>query len=380
MHMRSKEWCDQNMTTESEKVSLVELKDFAHGTAEVGEQVDQCTKTTKAIGDAIGKTFGHEMKKLVPHEEESEPVEPSHPTNEKDAKAIAIWNKECDQWLKLKQKCKEQKAKVFAVILGQCDKSMQNRAESDVRFENAEKDCNVIGLLKIVKNAAFDANEKKCPPRQAAWVLRCLMLARQGEEEELVDCCKRFMSIAEMAETTCGKIEPVKMAEQDPKRKANKSKIIEQEKNKMLAFLFVDGANRQQCGFLMRDLGEDHALGSNQHPETVEDALQVLSLYGQKRKSKKPGEDKVETSFAQSEKRKSKMKCWNCGEIGHGVKDCPKRAANTESEQETSQANVQVPHWAGGAGHWTQCTARILHWNNASKVNDEILCEGRCTH
>jgi len=98
-------------------------------------------------------------------------------------------------------------------------------------------------------------------------------------------------------------------------------------------------------------LGEDHALGSDQHPEMVEDALQVLPLCGQKRKLKKPGEDKVETSFAQSEKSKSKMKCWNCGEIGHGVEDCPKRAANNESEQETRQANVQVPHWAGGAGH-----------------------------
>ena len=103
--------------------------------------------------------------------------------------------------------------------------------------------------------------------------------------------------------TTCGKIEPVKVTEQDPKHKANKSKIIEQEKNKMLAFLFMDGANRQQCGFLMRDLGKDHALGSDQCPEMVEDALQVLSLYGQKRKSKKPGKDKVEMSFVQSKKR-----------------------------------------------------------------------------
>ena len=351
MHIRSKEWCDQNMTTESEKVSLVELKDFTYGTAEVGEQVDQYTKMTKAIGDAIGKMFGHEMKKLVLHEEESEPTEPAYPGNEKDSKAIAIWNKEYDQWLKLKRKYQEQKAKVFAIILGQCDKSMQNQAESDVRFENAEKDCDVIGLLKIIKDLAFDANEKKYPPRQAAWALRRLMTARQGEEEELVDYYKRFMSIAEMVETTYGKIEPVKVAEQDSKYKSNKSKIIEQEKNKMLAFLFMDGANRQQYGFLMRDLGKEHALGTNQYPEMVEDALQVLSLYGQKRKSKKRGEDKVETSFAQSEKRKRKMKCWNCGEIGHGVKDCPKRAANTESEQETSQANVQVPYWAGGAGH-----------------------------
>ena len=78
---------------DSKKVSLVELTDFTYGTAEVGEQVDQYTKTTKAIGDTVGKTFGHEMKKLVLHEEESEPMEPTYPTNEKDSKAIAIWNK-----------------------------------------------------------------------------------------------------------------------------------------------------------------------------------------------------------------------------------------------------------------------------------------------
>ena len=47
-----------NVTTKSKKVSLVELKDFTHGVAEVGEQVDQHTKTTKAIGDAVGKALG----------------------------------------------------------------------------------------------------------------------------------------------------------------------------------------------------------------------------------------------------------------------------------------------------------------------------------
>lgn len=341
----------RKMNTESEKVSLVELKDFRYGTAEVGEQVDQYTKTTKAIGDAVGKSFGHEMKKLVLHEEESEPTEPTYPANEKDAKAIAIWNKQYDQWLKLKRTYQEQKAKVFAIILGQCDKSMQNRVESEARFENAEKDCDVIGLLKIIKDLAFDANEKKYPPRQAAWALRRLVLAKQGENEELVDYYSRFISIAEMVETTYGKIEPVKVAEQDSKYKNNKSKIIEQEKNKMLAFLFMDGANRQQYGFILRDLGKDHALGTNQYPETVEDALQVLSLYGQRRKPKKGGDDmqdeiaKVELSHAQMD-RERKMKCWNCGEVGHRVKDCPKRAV----KEETGHTNVGVPYWAGGAG------------------------------
>lgn len=352
MCSRSKEWCDNiDMSTESENVSLLELKNFTYGTAEVGEQVDQYTKTTKAIGDTVGKMFGHEMKKLVLHEEESEPTEPTYPADEKDRKAIAIWNKEYDQWLKLKRKYQEQKAKVFAIILGRCEKSMQNQVESEARFDDAEKDCDVIGLLKIIKSLAFDANEKKYPPRQAAWALRRLVNAKQGEDEELVDFYKRFMSIVEMTETTYGKIEPVKVAEQDTKYAKSKTKVMEQERNKMLAFLFMDGANRQQYGFLLRDLGKDHALGTNQYPETVEDALQVLSLYGQRRKPRKSSEDKmdkVDLSHAQMDKRKRKMKCWNCGEIGHGVKDCPKRAENVESRQATSQANVEVPYWAGG--------------------------------
>lgn len=131
-----------------------------------------------------------------------------------------------------------------------------------------------------------------------------------------------------MAETTCGKIEPVKVAEHNSKCKSNKSKITEQEKNKMLAFPFVDGANRQQFGFSLRDLGEDHALGTNQCPETVEDVLQVLSLCAQRHKPEKSSEDnmdKVEMSHAQTE-RERKMKCWNCGEFGHVAKECPKQA------------------------------------------------------
>ena len=42
--------------------------------------------------------------------------------------------------------------------------------------------------------------------------------------------------------------------------------------------MFVDGANKKCHGMLMRDIGDDFALGNGHYPETIEDALQVLSL------------------------------------------------------------------------------------------------------
>ena len=174
----------------------------------------------------------------------------------------------------------------------------------------------MIVLLQIIKDLAFDANEKKHPPRQVAQALKHLVLARQEEDEELVNYYKQFVSISEMVETTYGKIEPVEVAKKDSKYSTNKSKIIKQEQNKLLAFLFMDGANRQQYGFLLQDLGKDHALGSDQYTEMVEDTLQVLSLYVKKHKNNKESEEKsIDRLCAdwKTEEQNEVLELWQAG-------------------------------------------------------------------
>ena len=47
---------------------------------------------------------------------------------------------------------------------------------------------------------------------------------------------------------------------------------------KLLAFLFMDGADRKIYGFLMKNLAWDCALGNGMYPVTMEDALQVFAL------------------------------------------------------------------------------------------------------
>ena len=48
----------------------------------------------------------------------------------------------------------------------------------------------------------------------------------------------------------------------------------------MLAFMFMNGANKKIYGGLLKKLHDNHALGDAKYPEMIEEALQVLSLKG----------------------------------------------------------------------------------------------------
>jgi hypothetical protein len=52
-------------------------------------------------------------------------------------------------------KYEEEKAKVFAIILGQCDETMQNKVEGHSKFAQMEQDCDVAALLEVIKGKCF---------------------------------------------------------------------------------------------------------------------------------------------------------------------------------------------------------------------------------
>ena len=104
----------------------------------------------------------------------------------------------------------------------------------------------------------------------------------QQEDESLVDYYKRFMGMVEMVERTYGKVAPVVIAKKNPKYSMQASKILDEERDKMLTFLFMDGARKKQYGFLLKDLSNDCAVGNMNYPDSVEDGLQVLTLYAEK--------------------------------------------------------------------------------------------------
>ena len=121
---------------------------------------------------------------------ESTPTEPTYLDGTNATKKDkTIWDKQCSLFWKQQVQHKDKKAKVFATVCGQCDKAMKNWAEADSSCSSIESTTDVAALMKVIKEVS-DATSHKA--------LQGLMMAQQQNEEDLVDCCKRFMSANEM--------------------------------------------------------------------------------------------------------------------------------------------------------------------------------------
>ena len=51
------------------------------------------------------------------------------------------------------------------------------------------------------------------------------------------------------------------------------------EKKRMLAHLFMDGADKKMFGHLLNNMSDDHALGTKKCPEDEETALHAMMLF-----------------------------------------------------------------------------------------------------
>ena len=155
------------------------LKKHVYTISVAGKQADVYDKTTKAIG--VGRVYGHEMKRLEILGKDEPPEEPEYPEKGNEA-TKAIWSKRYDLYLRKADRYNEQKAKVFTIILGQCEKAMKARVETTTDYKKADHNNDVKALMLIVKDIAYDSNEKKYPPMQAAQAWMNLSRAWQQTE------------------------------------------------------------------------------------------------------------------------------------------------------------------------------------------------------
>ena len=260
--------------------SIDELKNYRFDLTDAKEAY-KYEETLKKVGQYVGRIHGRDMRSLVISNVEKVFIKPTYPTGDtaNDEKK-AVWNKEYDQYMKKMDIYEEQKAQVFVVIIGRCTTAMLNRIEKLGTYEDLEKDHNVVGLLKVIKQQIFDANEKKyiCVRTVVNW--KQLMRCKQNDNEDLIDYYHRFCGLIEAVELSYGNIQP-------------KGTNGDKDRFRFIAYLFMDGADKAQYGKLLKDMETDYSLDkANVYPDSIESALQVLILYSEKRLKYEQKEEK----------------------------------------------------------------------------------------
>jgi len=131
-----------------------------------GNQAHLFEKKTQSIGEHVGREHGQLMRVLVLQLKEATLPVPELPNN-LDKQQKLMWGEDCDLCLKKQDQHEENKAKVFAFVLGQCDEDVKNKLQSDLKHEKIDETFDIIALLKLTKDAVHDAHDKKSPALQA---------------------------------------------------------------------------------------------------------------------------------------------------------------------------------------------------------------------
>jgi len=325
--------------------------------ATVGSQVDIFTETTKAIGEYVGREFGSAMKKLVLHEKEAVFEIPSLPEKPTEQDKLQ-WSIDYKTITADKKTYEEQKTKVFGIIFEQCDETMKQCVESHSLYAEADEISDVLTLLSMIRESAYDANTQQYPPRQAAMAWKHMASVHQQHDESLVAYYKRFLEVVERVERFYGPIVPSVLAE---KEKGKKDEKDAKAREQVLAILFMEGAVK---GFkpMLRNLERDYSLGASMYPVTVDEALKALKMEERQpvykaimKKLKKKitisdeDDDNAGLSFAMSKmEMMRKGMCFKCGKQGHKAVDCTKKE-DEEGGDGTQQGhvNTQIVSWAG---------------------------------
>jgi len=314
------------------------------------DQADMHLCTAKAIADFLGVKHGRDMRMLVKKSNKKIFTEPLPPRAATDTTVLAPGRLEKHRTeLKIYHKDMkahtEQKAKVFVVILVQCSSEVKNKLVNNVGFETLEDSDDVVGLLKMLKEMAFSTSgvQHLCWTLQN--VLRHLTAINQGPSELVSNCHKRFLAATEVIEAQWGQFYPLKLTT------GTGSTDKKTARDNVLSMIFLTGADKKRHGVMLEELNNSHLAKKDNCPTSVEDAVVLLSHHqGHQFGVRNVMDDNtgLETSFAQLNAM-SKLRCYECNELGHARSMCPKLKKNShfQNEEGDDSARASTPRgWA----------------------------------
>jgi hypothetical protein len=172
--------------------------------------------------------------------------------------------------------------KAYTLIWERCAKAMQNKVMARSNFEAAIYN-DPIELLNAVKEHALNYQEIRYEMLIISDAFRALFTMKQKESESLQDYTRRFKTAREILESHLGAGQIIlskfvrTMDNFDPKNTAIMQDCIEKASEQLFAFLYLENADEDKYGSLLKGLNSQKSLGHDQYPRMLTKANNVLS-------------------------------------------------------------------------------------------------------
>jgi hypothetical protein len=268
---------------------------------------DKFRKTHEAVAEFAGRTIMNEMYVLVLNGTEATFPEPNElDPKEAQGSKLERYRILLKQALEKQDKYDTSKGLTFRLILGQCHPVLKQKLESNATFPNLQTTNDVAGLMKLLKSLVYstDSNQYEFWSMQAS--LSKLVNLTQLDTEGLASYGKRFLAQLEATEEVNGFLIPDKYRT----KTAAEQQVA---RGKLLACMFLAGADRRRYKPVIDELNNDFLRGKTTYPEDIESMSLLMSNYrGHKSDTKldayNDGVILSQTSVVSDKKKKKKKK------------------------------------------------------------------------
>ena len=344
---------------------------FSYGTP---GQTDIHTKTLKVVENYFGKRHSCEIADLVTTGVEAVFEDPVRPADDAPKGDWEIYKMELSFKRAQKEAYRQDKAKAFLIIMGQCTIAMTNKLESLAEYADLKKNKDVAGLLRTIKELVYSTDKSQYEYMAMQAKMRNIHNIRMKEGENLPNYLKRFLEQQQATEALWGELIPMKL-------KGKATAVQDKGKNQYLACLFLAGVDRARFKQTLDDLHNDFQLGKVSYPEDVPSMMNYLS----NRRGAGGGSNRVVdalqdaapmgAAFAQVQwgnngnnqgnqgnqgRKLRKGKCKTCGGIGHWADQCPS-TYESDGDDVSAASSVASKSVKSNVKKLAK-TNRPLHW------------------
>jgi hypothetical protein len=268
-----------------------ELSGYTYDCSDPRQAADMYTRTTKEIGEYVGRTYkyGADIRQAIEGLILPTFAMPSDPPDKCSRTEERIWEKSVDEFVKQKAYFGENVKTVYSLILGQCTEAMRAKLESKKSHVVVSAASDGIELLKNIKSIMFNFQSQKYGPMALHESKKRLYQLSQDKHTTPQVYLERFRNSIDVIEHCGGMIgtdtgivdevlntaNPVAMTRETASNE--QLRLAEQyTKEKYLACAFLMGSDRHRYGKLIEDLENDYTQGRDNYPKTVVDAYNLL--------------------------------------------------------------------------------------------------------